>query len=118
MTSPGDSSQDSRRVLMAVAAGRVRRGPVAARNVTATGSTNADAANTGSTNTGPANAGTANTGAANAGPANAGRYLLDGAECVDAALVSLVGNDLVFLPAGNEPPRLTPDGEAVLTNFT
>lgn len=95
VTGPADPAQGSRRVLMAVAAGRVRRGPVA-----------------GNANT----AGSATAG--NATAENAGRYLLDGAECVDAALVSLVGNDLVSLPAGNESPRLTPDGEAVLTNFT
>jgi hypothetical protein len=76
VTEPGE---DSRRVLLAVAAGRVRRGPV--------------------------------------GQA-AGRYLVDGVDCVDAQLVSLASSDLVFLPAGNEPPRLTPDGEWALTNFT
>lgn len=45
------------------------------------------------------------------------RYLLDGIDGVDHAIAQLAENDLVVLrPAA--PPRLTPDGEWVLTNFT
>ena len=50
-----------------------------------------------------------------AGTPNA-RYLLDG-QPIDAELAALVRDDLVYLPRLG-PPRLTADGEWVLTNFT
>lgn len=50
-----------------------------------------------------------------AGTPNA-RYVLDG-EPIDAELAALVRDDLVYLPRVG-PPRLTPDGEWALTNFT
>ena len=73
--------EDSRLLLGAVAAGRVRRAPVVPDDRTAP------------------------------------RYLLDGVETVDGPLASLLREDLIFLPRVG-PPRLTPDGEWVLTNFT
>jgi hypothetical protein len=50
-----------------------------------------------------------------AGTPNA-RYLLDG-QPIDSELAALVRDDLVYLPRVG-PPRLTPDGEWALTNFT
>lgn len=44
------------------------------------------------------------------------RYLLDGLP-IDAELATLVRDDFVYLPRVG-PPRLTPDGEWALTNFT
>lgn len=73
-----DPGEDNRRVLQAIAGGRIRLGRVGA-----------------------------------AGP----RYLLDGIDGVDYAIAQLVADDLVVLHRA-EPPRLTPDGEWVLTNFT
>jgi hypothetical protein len=75
MIEPGE---DNRRVLMAIAGGRIRLGRVGA-----------------------------------GGP----RYLLDGIDGVDQAVAQLVENDLVVLQRAASP-RLTPDGEWVLTNFT
>lgn len=73
------TGEESRRVLMAIAAGRVKRTAVR--------------------------------------PESPGRFLLDGVEVVDPVVVNLVSSDLVFLPNAG-PPRLTPDGEWVLTNYT
>jgi hypothetical protein len=70
---------DGRRVLLAVLAGRVRRGPVG-----------------------------------RGGP----QYLLDGVDGIDHELPALAAEDLVVLGRGAAPPKLTPDGEWVLTNFT
>jgi hypothetical protein len=76
MIEPGE---DNRRILSAVAAGRVRRGPVG-----------------------------------RGGP----RYVLDGAAGVDHELAHLAAEDLIVFGRGAAPPKLTPDGEWVLTNFT
>jgi hypothetical protein len=75
-----DLREDTRRVLLAVAAGRVARGPVGAGKP---------------------------------------RYLVDGVDGVDDVLAALVAEDLVFVPVfGSSQPRLQPDGEWALTNFT
>lgn len=76
MIEPGE---DSRRILLAIAAGRVRRGRVGG-----------------------------------GGP----QYLLDGIDGIDHELAQLAANDLVALGRGATPPKLTPDGEWVLTNFS
>ena len=76
MMEPGE---DNRRILLAVAAGRVRRGRIGAGGPT---------------------------------------YLLDGVDGIDYELAELAAADLVALGRGAAPPKLTPDGEWVLTNFT
>jgi hypothetical protein len=77
MIEPGE---DRRRILLAIAAGRVRLGSI---------------------------------------PHTNGRYLLAGIEPVDTVLLELKNADLVHVPEyGNAKPKLTPDGEWALTNFT